>query len=250
MNYQMNDMKFCLVIVMLTLVCISCERGSQRGRRQLTLENSRRNSSVPTNRKAQESRIEKGEQVVGGALKPTEIFERCNAAVFMIYTSNEYSAMQGSGFFISPQGIAVSNYHVFKGTSRGAEAIKLSDGSEYKIKEVLAYSVENDYIVFQVDAERRFTFLPICKRKSKVGETVYAIGSPKGYENTFSSGEISQIRENNIIQISVPIDHGSSGGALLNSFGEVIGITSGGCDDSGANLNYAIDIEVVRTGMN
>lgn len=46
-------------------------------------------------------------------------------------------------------------------------------------------------------------------------------------ENTFSSGEISQIRGNAIIQISVPIDHGSSGGALINSYGEVIGITSG-----------------------
>ena len=49
------------------------------------------------------------------------------------------------------------------------------------------------------------------------------------------------------IQISVPIDHGSSGGALINCYGEVIGITSGGRDDSGANLNFARDIRAIFT---
>lgn len=64
-------------------------------------------------------------------------------------------------------------------------------------------------------------------------------------ENTLSNGLISQSHENYYIQISVPIDHGSSGGALINSYGEVIGITSGGRDDSGANLNFARDIRAI-----
>ena len=65
-------------------------------------------------------------------------------------------------------------------------------------------------------------------KNPKDGEKVYTIGSPLGLENTFSSGEISQLREDNLIQINAPIDHGSSGGALINEYGEVIGITTAG----------------------
>ena len=83
-------------------------------------------------------------------------------------------------------------------------------------------------------------------KNPKVGEKVYTIGSPLGLENTFSSGEISQLREDNLIQINAPIDHGSSGGALINEYGEVIGITTAGIESSGANLNFAVDIDVVR----
>lgn len=177
-----------------------------------------------------------------------EIFRRYNSAVFMIFTSDGYNAFQGSGFFVSSSGIAVSNYHVFRGTSLGLETIKLSSGEELNIEEVIAKSDENDFIIFKVakGSNRDFNYIPITSRASSVGEKVYAIGSPRGLENTFSSGEISQKRDNNIIQISVPIDHGSSGGALINSYGEAIGITSGGRDDSGANLNFAIDIKIIR----
>lgn len=63
--------------------------------------------------------------------------------------------------------------------------------------------------------------------------------------NTLSNGLISQKWDEDHMQISVPIDHGSSGGALINQYGEVIGITSGGRDDSHANLNYAIDIRTI-----
>lgn len=77
-----------------------------------------------------------------------------------------------------------------------------------------------------------------------IGEKAYAIGSPQGVNNTFSQGIVSQIRKH-LIQISVPIDHGSSGGALLNEYGEVIGITAAGVEDSNANLKFAIDIHML-----
>ncbi|MCH5311075.1 MAG: trypsin-like peptidase domain-containing protein [Prevotella sp.] len=173
-------------------------------------------------------------------LKAQNIYQKYKSAVFMIYTSNERSISQGSGFFVSKDGIAISNYHVFKGTLRGKETIKLSTGTTYKIKEVLAYSEEYDYFVFKVDGNN-FNYIPVTKKGYSIGETVYAIGSPRELENTFSNGIVSQNR-GKYIQISVPIDYGSSGGALINSYGEVIGITSGGRDDSGANLNYAVDI--------
>lgn len=83
--------------------------------------------------------------------------------------------------------------------------------------------------------------------RPNVGEKVFAIGSPKGFENTFSSGEISQWRDRNRMQTTVMIDHGSSGGALINEYGEVVGITSGTFDsESVANLNYAVSIDVIK----
>ena len=191
----------------------------------------------------------------GKVLGGEEIFSRYNSAVFMIFNSNGLSGCQGSGFFISPDGLAVSNYHVFKGYTKGAETIKLSDDSTYKIKEVLGHGDMdsdggdyNDYFVFRVDlGGKRVNCIPIAKSLAKVGQKAYAIGSPLGLENTFSSGEISQIRDmdgHKIYQISVPIDHGSSGGVLLDQYGEAIGITSAGMEST-ANLNFAIDIHEI-----
>lgn len=176
-------------------------------------------------------------------LSGSSIFEKYNSAVFMIFTTDGRNIHQGSGFFISENGLAVSNYHVFKGTSIGSEAIKLSNGKILPIKEIVGYNKTEDYILFRI--EGRFNHIPISSRHPKVGEKVYAIGSPLGLENTFSSGEISQIRDGNYIQISCPIDHGSSGGVLLNQFGEAIGITTAKIDQSGANLNFAKDIHIL-----
>ena len=183
-----------------------------------------------------------------GKLSGQEIFRKCITAVFMVYTSTGLQGFQGSGFFVSPDGLAVSNYHVFEGTGIGLEVIKTSNDKQYKIDRVIFKDKENDVMVFTVKAAgTKFNYIPISSHSPQVGEKVYAIGSPRGLENTFSSGEISQFRENgSVIQISVPIDHGSSGGALINEYGEAIGITSGGFDNSGANLNFAVNINVVK----
>lgn len=177
----------------------------------------------------------------------TEIFDKYSSAVFMVYTSNGVEHIQGSAFFISSSGIAVSNYHVFESTLKGMERFSLSDGRLLKLKRVIAKDKKHDIFIFQVDAYgNNFNYIPISKRIPKVGERVFTIGSPQGLENTFSSGEISQLRSEGLIQISAPIDHGSSGGVLLNEYGEAIGITTSGYDDSGANLNFAVDIKYVN----
>jgi len=181
-----------------------------------------------------------------GILSASEVFEKYNTAVFMIYTSNGGHVFQGSGFFIASDGLAVSNYHVFKNSGIGLEVIKLSDGTQCKVREVVAKNEEYDFILFYVDIERICNYIPITNRTCKVGEKIFTIGSPQGLENTFSSGEISQLRGNYVIQINAPIDHGSSGGALINEYGEVVGITTSGYDDSGANLNFAVDINVIK----
>lgn len=180
-------------------------------------------------------------------LSSTEIFSRCNTAVFLVVNTDGEMVAQGSGFFINDEGLAVSNYHVFEGMSVGAEMIKIPGSNKiYKVTDVYARNKERDFIIFRVNIKGN-NYLPIAESKPQVGEHVYAIGSPKGLENTFSSGEISQWRSDDIMQINVPIDHGSSGGALINGYGEVVGITSGTFDEnSSANLNYAMSIEQIK----
>jgi serine protease Do len=165
----------------------------------------------------------------------------------MIFTSDGQQEFQGSGFFISSDGLAVSNYHVFKGTTIGMEQIKLlSNNAVYQVSRIITKNSEEDFILFKVNCDNT-NYIPIAKTKPKIGEKVYAIGSPRGLENTFSSGEVSQWRDTNLMQISALIDHGSSGGALINEYGEVVGITSGSfADGSQANLNYAWSIDIVK----
>ena len=180
-------------------------------------------------------------------LEGQEIFDKYATAVFMVFTSDGMNGYQGSGFFIDDEGLAVSNYHVFKGTGKGMERIKLLGNDEvYHVLEVIQSSEEEDFILFRVDCSNT-NYLPIASSKPKIGEKVFAIGSPRGLENTFSSGEVSQWRDTNLMQISALIDHGSSGGALINEYGEVVGITSGTfADGSQANLNYAWSIDVIK----
>lgn len=179
-------------------------------------------------------------------LKGSEVFKKYSSAVFMIYgaTSNNNQIWQGSGFFVNADGLAVSNYHNFEGASEIVVKLYESD-SLYEITkdDILAYSKSEDFIIFKVKGRNSYPFIPIANKRSEVGDKVYTIGSPKGLENTFSSGEISQYRtEQGFIQITAPIDHGSSGGVLINEYGEAIGITSAGRDDSGANLNFSRDL--------
>lgn len=177
-------------------------------------------------------------------LEGKDIFAKYNNAVFTIYGEDAENIYQGSGFFIGLDGLAVSNYHVFDGPT--VMMVKLSNSSEYNIARIHSYNEEEDFILFTVNCENS-CFIPIAESKPLVGEKVYAIGSPLGLENTFSSGEVSQWRDDHLMQTTVPIDHGSSGGALINEYGEVVGITSGTLNKhSNANLNYAWSIEAIK----
>lgn len=185
-------------------------------------------------------------------LSGKNIFKKYASAVFMIYSSDGSGIGQGSGFVINSSGLAVSNFHNFDGMN--AWGIKMYGKDKlYKIKasDIVAYDRNQDYIIFKIPTEvlgdfgkTSFDYIPVSKNQVEVGDKVFTIGSPRGLENTLSEGMVSQIREKDIyrIQINAPIDHGSSGGALINNHGEAIGITSAGRDDSGANLNFAIDL--------
>lgn len=182
-------------------------------------------------------------------LSGADIFQRYGTAVFTIEvpTSDGTAYSQGSGFFINNQGLAVSNYHVLEdGNLQKAGIILPGADTRYAITQVVKADKENDYVVFVVNCSNN-NYIPISNNKPNVGDKVYAIGSPKGFSNTFSSGEVSQWRGPNLMQTTVMIDHGSSGGALINEYGSVVGITSGTFDaESVANLNYAMSIDVIK----
>ena len=233
-----------LLLAILSSTLSSCGRGNRnRSGRSQNKErvdtDKRRAGRKQRNNDRSKKRVE---------MEGKDIFKKCGNAVFMVFTSDGASGFQGSGFFINSHGLAVSNYHVFKGTYQGYEQIKLpNDDVAYKIKKVIAKSEEEDFILFTVDCDGSVPYIPIAKTKPSVGEKVFAIGSPRGLENTFSSGEVSQWRDKNLMQISALIDHGSSGGALINAYGEAVGITSGTFyDGSQANLNYAWSIDVIK----
>lgn len=242
-----------LLLCLLSLGCSSRERGTQRTRvrsaERTEEQSSGRRGRVERSREAENSRgsASTASRSKGKVLSASEIFDKYAPAVFKIHAVGDYVSSQGSGFFISSDGVAISNYHVFEGTTKGYEQIILNDGTQHKVEKVYHFSKAEDFIIFKVALSSKVRYIPIANSSPKVGEKVFTIGSPRGLDNTLSSGEVSQLRDGgNIIQINAPVDHGSSGGVLLNAYGEAIGITSAGIDDSPANLNFAINISILK----
>ncbi|MGE4485667.1 MAG: trypsin-like peptidase domain-containing protein [Oscillospiraceae bacterium] len=182
-------------------------------------------------------------------LTAEQVYAQCAPAVFYIevYDKNDDAFASGSGFFISDDGIAVTNYHVIE--SAYSAYILTSDTNEvYEVLGVLNYNVDEDWAVLKIDGSG-FDYLDIGDASAVVGgATVYAIGNPLGLQNTISQGLISNPARDldgvAYIQTSAAISNGSSGGALINKYGEVIGITSASFVD-GQNLNLAVPIEKV-----
>ncbi len=198
------------------------------------------------------------DSVYGKAVRPErakltsqEIYAKCSPAVFCIRTYDASGAAYalGSGFFISADGIAVTNHHVLENALTATATT--TDGAVHEILGVIYYNEYYDYAVIKVQGSG-FTTLAIGDSDVVTGgETIYTIGNPEGLTNTISSGMISNPRRSDyrgMIQISAPISSGSSGGALINEYGEAIGVTTGSLV-SGQNLNFAIPIyDVLKKG--
>lgn len=169
-------------------------------------------------------------------------FEKLMAACVYIEVETRNGLKSGSGFYIDKHGTIVTNYHVID----KAQKIRISNSKgEIYTGEVIikGYDKATDLAVLSV-RQKNEVFLPLGdSSKIKIGQPVYAIGSPLGLANTVSEGIISGIRENGI-QITAPISPGSSGGALINQNGEVIGVTYA-VMQGGENLGFAIPIEKI-----
>ena len=188
---------------------------------------------------------------------PKQIFDNNSAAVVYItvYDSSGTETAQGSGFIISSDGEVVTNYHVIQGAY--SAKVTLSDATTtYDVAGVLGYTSNGDMAILKLDNASNLPTVTLGDSSTvAIGDEVTAIGSPEGYQNTLSSGLISGIRTSDTrsgytdIQTDTPITHGSSGGALFNSYGEVIGITYSGVDAAG-DLNFAIPINDLKSLLN
>lgn len=151
----------------------------------------------------------------------------------------------GSGIMIGRNGDILTNYHVIDGGRYFAVRIE-EDEEEYVAEGVIKSNPVFDLAVIRINKELKP--LTIFGGGEVVrGQKVVAIGSPLGLFNSVSDGIISGFRTINdvdMIQFTAPISHGSSGGAVLNLQGEVIGISTAGMD-KGQNLNLAVHYEII-----
>lgn len=180
-------------------------------------------------------------------LSAQEIFKKCSPGIFHIsvYNSDGSALGSGSGFFISSDGVLVTNFHVIENAY--SASIKLYDGTTAKIEKILGYSIEKDIAVLKADVSGVTALTLGDSSDISSGQKVYAIGSPLGLENSISDGIVSNPYREEVggIQITAAISAGSSGGALINEKGEVIGVTFGAIEE-GQNLNFAIPINEVK----
>lgn len=162
---------------------------------------------------------------------------------------------QGSGFVIDKQGHILTNNHVIDNAQR--VEVTLSDQHKYKAQ-VVCVDKGHDLALLQINAPN---LVPATLSDSSglvVGQKVYAIGNPFGLNGTMTRGIISSIRSisgaegapiDNAIQTDAAINPGNSGGPLLNSRGEVIGVTtmiaSNGADQS-SGVGFAIPINTAK----
>lgn len=158
----------------------------------------------------------------------------------------------GSGYIISTDGFIVTNYHVIKEADE--IIISLSDRRIFTA-EISGIDERSDLALLKVDA----TDLPVTKtgdsKKLKVGEWVFAIGSPFGFDHSVTVGVVSA-KERSLptesyvpyIQTDVAINPGNSGGPLFNLKGEVVGVNSQIYSQTGGfmGLSFAIPINVVK----
>lgn len=154
----------------------------------------------------------------------------------------------GSGFVAFDNRHLITNYHV----ADGADMIyAYSDtGDPYIIMDVCISDSQKDIAVLQFFSPTDMSPLTLNESGEVTrASSVVAIGSPKGFSNSVSSGIVSSVFEEDgcgYIQFTAPISSGSSGGALFNDDGVVIGITSMNYDDGmgvSQNLNFAVNIK-------
>ncbi len=160
--------------------------------------------------------------------------------------SRDETGKTGSGFFVA-QDIIATNLHVIKNSDEGVVKI-VGQQTLYEILGVVGVDEKNDLALLKVAKIRGRAMSLNYDDSTAIGDEVYAVGSPQGLEGTFSQGIVSSIRKSSkqdLIQITAPISEGSSGGAVLNDRGEVVGVAVGAIE-SGQSLNFAIPVSFLR----
>ncbi len=198
-------------------------------------------------------------------LTARQVSDRYMPAVFSLVlydTENsldeEDAFADASGFFISPDGVAVTNYHSING-AREAVATLIT-GESCRVSRVLWYDVDMDLAVIRVSRTTldnreipRFSTLQLVGTTDlRPGDTAYTLSNPLGLGLAVSAGVVSatarEVERYTLpcIMNTADISQGSSGGALLNVFGHVIGVTSGAYR-IGNSMYLAVPVDIIQT---
>ena len=196
-------------------------------------------------------------------LSARQVADRHMAAAFQLdvyYTQKAYKddrrSNGGSGFFVSAGGLAVTNYHTIEGAVQAT--VTLITGEIFPVERVLFHDPDSDLALLRVSriSEDKtevpfFSFLEIAEEPDlRRGDRIYTLGVPLGITPAISEGIVSatdhQVSKFNSLCVvnTADISHGSSGGALLNVYGHVVGVTSGAYE-AGNSLYISVPLSPV-----
>jgi S1-C subfamily serine protease len=203
-----------------------------------------------------------------GGKKISDIYEAAKHGVVQVTSTSVVSnnpflgpqeqQAQGSGFVIDKDGHVVTNYHVIQGAKK--VQVSFSDNDQREAT-VVGADPSTDIAVLKIQGSWARSLTPLSlgdSRNVKVGDAVVAIGNPFGLERTVTAGIVSALQRqitapNNfqideVIQTDAAINHGNSGGPLLNANGDVIGVNAQIESESGGNvgIGFAIPIDTVK----
>ncbi|RDV02123.1 Do family serine endopeptidase [Undibacter mobilis] len=159
---------------------------------------------------------------------------------------------QGSGFFISADGYAVTNNHVVDKAE--SVEVKTDDGKTYKAK-VIGTDPRTDLALIKVDGAS-FPFVKLADKPPRIGDWVLAVGNPFGLSSTVTAGivsargrDIGASAYDDFIQIDAPVNKGNSGGPAFDVEGNVIGVNTAIFSPSGGSVGiaFAIPSDTVKT---
>lgn len=165
-------------------------------------------------------------------LKPTSIYETNVNSMVYINTQDA----QGSGVIVDTDGTFLTCFHVI--ANANYIKIRTNKGKEYSVTGFKYINPLDDIAILTINANETFVPITINHKPINIGEKVYTISSPQGRQFTFSDGILSQ-KSLEQLQFTAPISPGSSGGALLNQDGYLIGIITSQYKDS-QNINFAL----------
>jgi len=153
---------------------------------------------------------------------------------------------QGSGFFISPDGYAVTNNHVVDDAAK--VQVTTDDGKTYTAK-VIGTDKRTDLALIKVEGGSDFPFAKLAVGKPRVGDWVLAVGNPFGLGGTVTAGIVSASGRDigngpydDFLQIDAPVNKGNSGGPAFNMQGEVVGVNTAIYSPSGGSVGIAFSI--------
>jgi serine protease Do len=153
---------------------------------------------------------------------------------------------QGSGFFISADGYAVTNNHVVDGASK--VEVTTDDGKTYTAQ-VIGTDQRTDIALIKVEGGSNFPFAKLSDGKPRIGDWVLAVGNPFGLGGTVTAGIVSASGRDigngpydDFIQIDAPVNKGNSGGPAFNTEGEVMGVNTAIYSPSGGSVGIAFSI--------